>query len=373
MTRRLRVLTLIDHLAASGGAETLAAAIAMGLDPTRFERTACATREADPAVVERLRAAGVDVFVLGRRRTLSMGPWLRIFGFLRRERIDVLHAHKFGSNVWGVLLGRLARVPVVIAHEHTWSYEGRPVRKLLDRHLVARGANLVVAVSRADRARMVTMERIPPGRVEVVPNGIPPLPEPSGRDVRAELGIAPAAPVVLAVGLLRPQKALDNLVHAATELAPAHPGLRMLIAGGGPEQASLEALVRELDLGGTVTLLGSRDDVPDLLAVADVAVNSSNFEGTPLAVLEYMAAGKAIVATSVGGIPDVITEGVEGVLVPPRDPQALAAAIGDLLEDPERRARLGAAARERQQRELTLDATVRRFEELYAELWQARQ
>jgi glycosyltransferase involved in cell wall biosynthesis len=271
------------------------------------------------------------------------------------------------------LLGRLARVPIVVAHEHTWSYEGRPVRKLLDRHLVARGANVVVAVSRADRARMVAIERIPPARVQVVPNGIPPLPEPSGRNIRAELGIAPDTPVVLAVGLLRPQKALDNLIRAVAELAPAHPGLRVLIAGGGPEQEPLEALVRELDLDGTVTLLGARDDVPDLLAVADVAVSSSNFEGTPLAVLEYMAAGKAIVATTVGGIPDVITDGVEGVLVPPRDPRALAAAVGDLLGDPERRARLGAAAQERQQREFTLDATVRRVEELYAELWRARE
>jgi glycosyltransferase involved in cell wall biosynthesis len=345
----------------------------MGLDPTRFERTACATREADAAVVERLRNAGVDVIVLGRRNTLSVRPWLRLVGLLRRDRIDVLHAHKFGSNVWGVLLGRLARVPVVIAHEHTWSYEGRPVRKLLDRHVVARGANVVVAVSRADRARMVTMERMPPDRVHVVPNGIPPLPEPSVRDVREELGVAPGAPVVLAVGLLRPQKALDNLIRAAAELVPAHPGLHVLIAGGGPERESLETLVRELELDETVTLLGSRDDVPDLLAVADVTVSSSNFEGTPLAVLEYMAAGKAIVATNVGGIPDVITDGVEGVLVPPRDPRALAAAIGELLGDPDRRAELGAAARERQQRELTLDATVRRFEELYAELWRSRQ
>ena len=372
MTPRLRVLTLIDHLAASGGAETLAAAVAIGLDPTRFDRMACATREADPGVVERLRAAGVSVSVLGRRRTSSLRPWLRLLRLLRREQVDVLHAHKFGSNVWAVVLGRLARVPVVIAHEHTWSYEGQRLRKLLDRHLVARGAATIVAVSEADRARMIELERIPAERVRVVPNGIPPLPGPSGRDVRAELGIGPDAPLVLAIGLLRPQKAFGNLIRAAAILAPEHPGLRVLIAGGGPERESLEALVQELGVGRTVTLLGPRDDVPDLLSAADVAVNSSDFEGTPLAVLEYMAAGRAIVATRVGGVPDVITDGVEGVLVPSGDPAALAAAVGDLLGDPDRRARLGPAARERQQRDHTVDATVRRIEELYADLWRAR-
>jgi glycosyltransferase involved in cell wall biosynthesis len=373
MTRRLRVLTLIDHLTASGGAETLAAAVALGLDPTRFERKACATRDADPAVVERLRAARVAVTVLRRQHTLSLGPWLRLIRLLRRERVDILHAHKFGSNLWGVVLGRLARVPVVVAHEHTWSYEGRPVRKFLDRRVIAAGADAFLAVSEADRDRMISLERIPPRLVRVVPNGIPPLPPPSGKDLRADLGIPPDAPVVIAVGLLRAQKAFDHLIRAAAALAAEHPGLRVLIAGGGPELESLEALVREVGLTATVMLLGGRDDVPDLLAAADVAVSSSDFEGTPLAVLEYMAAGKAIVATNVGGIPGVIEDGVQGVLVPPRDVEALAAAVTDLLRDPQRRARFGAAARERQQREFTVDATVRRVEELYAELWQARQ
>ena len=373
MTRPLRVLTLIDHLAASGGAETLAAAIAIGLDPTRFDRSICATRQADPAVLQRLVEAGVAVTVLGRRGSLSLAPWLRLVRQLRQQPPDILHAHKFGSNIWGVVLGRLARVPVVIAHEHTWSYEGRPLRKLLDRHVVARGAAVVVAVSDADAKRMVELEGMAPERVRVLPNGIPPLPPPAGGDVRAKLGIPPDAPVVLAVGLLRPQKAFDHLIRTAALLRDDHPNVRVLIAGGGPEREALESLIRELGVAETVTLLGPRSDVPDLLAIADVAVSSSDFEGTPLAVLEYMAAGKAIVATAVGGVPALIGSNVEGVLVAARHEQALAEAISDLLDDPERRARLGSAARRRQQSAFTVEAMIQRVEQLYDELWQARE
>jgi glycosyltransferase involved in cell wall biosynthesis len=364
---------MIDHLAASGGAETLAAAIAMGLDPTRFDRSACATREADPAVLQRLVEAGVDVTVLGRRRRLSFMPWMRLLRQLRHDRVDILHTHKFGSNVWGAVLARLARVPLVVAHEHTWSYEGRPVRKFLDRRVVARGAAVIVAVSEADARRMVDLEGIPRERIRVLPNGIPSLPPTSGADVRGELAIPADAPVVLAVGLLRPQKAFDNLIRAAALLVANHPAVRVLIAGGGPERGALQSLIGELGLGDTVTLLGPRPDVPDLLAIADVAVSSSDFEGSPLAVLEYMAAGKAIVATGVGGVPGLISGGLEGVLVPPCDEHALAEGISELLRDPERRVRLGKAARRRQQSAFTVEATVKRVERLYDELWQAQQ
>lgn len=370
LTRKLRVLTLIDALFSAGGAERLAAQITLGLDPRRFDRFVVSTRQwGKPAFVDELREAGVELLFLERSSKWDLLAWRPLVELLRRERIDVVHAHKFGGNVWGTVFGRLTGVPVIVAHEHTWPFVGEPLRQLLDRELVSRFASVLLAVSQLDRERMTSVERIPPERTRFLPNGIPPPKPLSGRDVRAELGIAPDAPVVASVSVLRRQKALEVLVEAARLLAPEVPGVRVLIAGVGPEEERLRAQIARGGLEQTVLLIGRRDDVPDVLAASDVAVQCSDWEGSPLAVMEYMAAGRAVVATRVGGVPDLIEHGVHGLLVEPQDPPALAAALAELLRDPERRARMGEAGRERQRAEFDLGVMVRRVEELYEELY----
>jgi glycosyltransferase involved in cell wall biosynthesis len=369
--RRLRVLTLIDLPTATGGAERLAVNVTARLDPGRFQRYLCVTRRPDgrPTLERDLEQSGVRVLRLNRASVADLQPWLRFAAFLRRERIDVIHSHKFGSNVWAALLGSLANVPVVVTHEHTWSFEGQPVRRVLDRELIARLSDVVLAVSVEDQRRMIALEGVPAERIRLVPNGIPPLAT-GGRDVRAELGIPGDAPVIGAVSVLRAQKALDVLVEAARVLVAEFPALRVIVAGDGPERERLGRLVVDYRLDKSVLLVGERSDVPDVLCALDVAVSSSDFEGSPLAVIEYMAAGLPVVATRVGGIPELIGDGVHGLLVPPRAARELAAAIATLLRDPTRRGEMGARARERQQREFSLDATVRRLEDLYECLYQ---
>jgi glycosyltransferase involved in cell wall biosynthesis len=377
---RIKVVTVIDFLGAQGGAERLALLIALRLDPQRFESTLCASRwppppAAEPAATrarEELASAGVGFLPLGRRRKADVWVWGRLERYLRRERVDVLHAHKFGSNVWGTLMGRLAGVPVVLAHEHTWSYEGQPLRRLLDRELVARGADRFIAVSREDRRRMTDVEGIDPSRTIFLPNGVMPSPPPSGHDIRSELGIPADAPVIGTVGVLRPQKALQVLLRASAELLARWPDLHVLIVGDGSERAQLEALAGELGIADAVRFLGYRADVPDVLRALDVAVSSSDFEGSPLAVMEYMDAGLPVVATEVGGVPDLIETGVHGMLVGRGDHAALASAVGELLADPERRRAMGERGRERRRSEFDIDVLVRRLEDLYVELLTAR-
>jgi glycosyltransferase involved in cell wall biosynthesis len=366
---RLRVLTLIDRVSPAGGAERIAATLAAGLDRERFDITVCATRAARPDAAEPLRAAGVRVESLDRRRTWALWEWLPLLALLRRERIDVVHTHLFGSNVWGSLIARLAGVPVVIAHEHSWSYEGRPLRQFADREIIARAADAFLVVSREDRRRMIEVERIDPEVIRLMPNGIAPLPPADGRRLRAELGIADGVPVIATVSVLRRAKALDVLLDAVARLLPSFPEVQVLIAGSGPQRVPLEGLISELGLEDNVRLLGHRGDVPDLLDALDVAVNSSDNEGSPLAVMEYMAAGKPVVATRVGGVPDLIDDGVTGLMVERRDPAALAAALGRLLDDRELRAAMGARGAERQRQEFSAEAMVGRTEDLYEELY----
>ena len=373
---RIKVLTLTDLLVAlGGGAERVALEIAARLDPERFESVYCSSRDLSriqPESVQmaerRLDNVGARYFSLGRRGGVDVYRWGGLYRALRRERFDVLHAHMFGSNAWGTLIGRMARVPVIVAHEHTWSFQGRPLRRLVDRELIGRGSTVFIAVSRDDQRKMVEIEGVNPEKILHVPNGIPAPPPPTGADVRAELGIPAGAPVVGVVSVLRPQKALDVFIRASAQLLSEYPDLHVILAGDGPLRRDLTQLVEDLGVQDRLLMLGYRSDAPDVIAALDVAVSSSAFEGSPLAVMEYMESARPIVATRVGGVPDLIESGVHGLLVDPGDEAGLAAAIRRMLDDRDAARRMGEAARERRRQEFTVDVMVRRFEALYERL-----
>jgi glycosyltransferase involved in cell wall biosynthesis len=357
-----------------GGAEILVFEFARRLDPQRFRSYLCTTRAPEPerrrlAAEEtaRLGAAGIRVIALGRASSWSIAPWVRLYAVLRRERIDILHAHMPRASIPGSLLARLAGVPVIISHEHGSILYGHPVRKFLDQNIVGRFSDVVLAVSEWDRKNIIELEGIPADRVRVFRNGILAFPD-TIHDVRADLA-PPDAALIGAIGRLDPVKGYDDLIRAVALLAHDGRGIRCVIAGVGPDHDRLQQLIAELSLGEQVSLLGLREDVPDLLHAFDVAVMSSHSEGAPLAVIEYMAAGAPIISTAVGGVPELIEDGVHGLLVPPSDPPSLAAGIARLLDDPAVARRLGDAARSRQRSELDLDVTVKRLEALYLELY----
>jgi glycosyltransferase involved in cell wall biosynthesis len=377
--RRLKVAGLVREIgpAGGGGAERVARNLLVELDPKRFERVLFLSRPPDDRAGERivaeLRRRGVEVRFLKRRFKYDPLAWWPLLRALRRERIDVLHTHAFGQNAWGSLSGRLTGVPVVIAHEHNRDFSGRALRPVIDRELIARCASTMIVVSGEARRRMIEVERIAPQHLELLPNGIRAMPTGDGRAARAELGIGDEDPVIGTVCVVRSEKALDVLVRAAALVIRDFPRLRVLIVGDGPDRAAVEAVVSEQGLEERVLLTGARDDVPDMLAAMDVAVLSSDYEGSPLSVLEAMDAGKPIVATRVGGIPEFIEDGVHGVLVPPRDEAALATAVRGVLGDMDAAGEMGARARERCRREFSLDRTVERLEQLYEELHSRRR
>jgi glycosyltransferase involved in cell wall biosynthesis len=362
--RRTRVLMLLDRLEPhSGGGERFAVGLAAHLPRDRFEVTLCATREVLEPWRGVLDESGVPWFGLGRRATWDILPFRGLVRFLRRRDVDVLHAHMFGSNVWGSVIGRAARVPVVVAHEQTWDYEGKPLRKLLDGRLIGRLAHAFVAVSSADRDRMIALEGVPADKVVVEPNAyVPRTGERSTWDPRAELGVGAETPLIGTACIFRPQKRLDVLLDAFARVRT--PDARLVLAGDGPERTRLGAQAERLGVADRVHFMGLRDDVDALLRGVTVAVMSSDFEGTPLFGFECMAAGTPLVATAVGGLPDMVDHGESALLVPRRDPGALAAALDELLADPDRRTALAAAARERLAG-FEIGAVATRFAELY--------
>ncbi len=371
-----RVLMLSDNLL-PGGAERLLVGLATHLDPARYRVTVCLTRPLTPEqaalgelLATDLARADIPVVQLARNSRLSPRAFAQLVRLLREQRIEVLHAHKFGSNVWGTLLGRLARVPVVIAHEQTWSYEGQRLRRTLDGQLIGRLASAFVAVSSADRERMIALEGVAAEKIVLIPNAYVPRPHQNGGDLRAQLGIAPDAPLIGTAAIHRPQKALDVLLDAFARVAERVPGAELVIGGEGPRSDELRAHAARLPCARLIHFPGMLPDVGALLDTVDVAVMSSDFEGTPLFAFECMAHGTPLVATAVGGLPDVIEDGVSGLLVAPRDPVALADALLALLEDPTRRASLASAARPRLE-DFTIERISERFAELYERLLDA--
>jgi glycosyltransferase involved in cell wall biosynthesis len=372
---RVRVLFLINKLGEQGGAERFTLGLAAHLPRDRVEPWVCVTRDATEGALQTLRAAEVPCVVLGRRTRWESHRMLGLVRLLRQEHFDVLHTHMFGSNLWGTVIGRLAKVPVLIAHEHTWSYEGNPARTWVDGNVIGRLATRFVAVSAPDAQRMVDHEGVPAKKVVVMPTAYVPRNTGNG-NIRAELGLDDATPLVGTAAVLRPQKAIDVLLDAFALVLKRVPAAQLVIAGDSvmrkdgtrdPLRQTLEGRARDLGIRTSVHFLGVRDDVDAILSASDVAALSSDFEGTPLFVFECMAHNAPLVATAVGGIPDVVEDGVSGVLVPRRDPRALADALSELLADPGRRAAMSAAAAERL-RNFTIGSLASRFADLYEDL-----
>lgn len=371
--RKIKVTYLLNCLA-TGGLERMVNLLATGLDPERFEPSIEIFDRVGPIAAE-TRGAGIPV----RFDRRNPGPFdvrflFRLAERFRTERPDVIHAHNATALVYAAFAARIAtrgrrKIPVLYT-EHDRSFPSRLANRAM--HFAAgRLVDRVVVVARWLKASLVRYEAFAKDRIEVIPNGIDGSRFETPVDalaVRSALGIEPAAPVVSCVARLVPVKNHAMLLHAWRRIADVWPGATLLLAGDGPSRPALEALSSKLGLGSAVRFLGDRRDVPELVGASDFHVLSSDSEGMSLTLLEAMAAGKANVATDVGGNPEVLQDGRTGLLVPARDAHALAAAMATLLQSRAIAARMGEAAREAFRRRFTLTAMVGAYEQLYLDV-----
>jgi glycosyltransferase involved in cell wall biosynthesis len=309
------------------------------------------------------------VLRLGLRKLLSgkaIRALSRFCDFLQRERIDVLQPYLPDSTHFGVVAGRLAGVRAIVRTRNNINHWMTPTHRRLGR--LANGlVTATVCNSEAARRAVLADERPHPESVFVIENGV---------DLDRFASIPPVVPEsapsrprrVGMVGNLRLVKGIDILVRAAAIVAPRCPDVTFHVAGEGGHRPELERLIAEVGLAHRFTLQGRVDDIPSFLGTLDVAVLSSRTESLPNAVLEYMAAGRPIVATMVGGIPDVVSHGIHAWLVPPESPESLAGALVTLLNDPLKATRLALAARERVHSEFARRTMVKRMESFYATL-----
>jgi glycosyltransferase involved in cell wall biosynthesis len=352
-----RLLLVVDSLEI-GGAERYVVDLAAALHRRGVEVTvACSVTG---ALGEELAGVGVAVRPLSSRlakRRFSPQFAAALRRLLRRERFDMVHAHLYASEVAAAAAGMGSRVPLVLTDHTEGPWRCRRANAA-SAWAYGRAAH-VVAVSEAIRVHLLERFGMAPERVTYIPTAVvaaAATPARVGGTGRLTVG---------RVARLQPEKGIDVYLAAAAWLAPRFPDADFVIVGEGPLRGPLERLAARLGLADRVRFLGARDDARELIAGLDVLAVSSITDGQPLVVLEAMAAGVPVVGTAVGGIPRQIEHDRTGLLVPPGDAAALAAAVARLLREPAARLRLGAAAREHAAREFGHAALVERTQAVY--------
>lgn len=380
MPERIRILKFVNAFAI-GGTERQFMALAERLSPRAFElHLACIRRWGE--MLEQAEALGVPLAAYplsGLHRLDSWVQRLRFARYLRRHAVQIVHSYSFYPNVFAIPTARAARVPLVVASIRDLGADLTPLQKRVQR-IACRFADCILVNADAVRGWLVR-EGYEASKIRLIPNGLDTsrftVRSGEGR-LRRELRLGPDAPIVAVLSRLSPVKGLDCFLQAAAELA-RHLPVRFVVAGEArrmengrvvPDLTYREALCRSaqrLGLNGQLIFTGWRTDIPEILPEVTVSVLPSITEGLSNTLLESMAAGRAVVATRVGGTPEVVEDGVTGLLVPPNDAGALAGAVRRLLEDAELRERLGRAARRLVLERFSIERMVTDTERLYEE------
>ena len=353
-----------------GGAESQVISLAVALSSRGWTPTVVSLLDTVPRG-STLRAHGIPVKTLGMRRGLPdiRGIW-RLRNILAEARPDVVHAHMVHANLLARITRLVTSMPVLVTTAHNVNEGGR-FRRILYR-ATDRLADLTTNVSKAAVRSSISSGAVPPTRIRYMPNGIDMLefyPNDKARArTRSELGIEERF-VWLAVGSLQQQKDYPNMISAFTRVASHSANPILLIVGKGPLREEVQAQIMQAGLSDSIRMLGTRQDVPALMNAADAYLMSSAWEGLPMVLLEAAASGLPMVSTDVGGNEEVVVTGKTGVLVPPKDSEALSSAINIMMDlEPQARRTVGACAASHARQKFALEGVVDRWEEIYAEL-----
>ena len=361
---RPRILQLLAT-GGNGGAQESYTGLLLRLDRSRYDVRALSLSEG--SAVHRLRRLGVAVEVIDEAD--DEAAIRSLAGWLRREEIDLVHAHMFRAEVIGTRAAVAAGVPVIMATVHSSRVRSAEDVALLAKLTPSMDRLIVPSDAIEDKVRAEGREG---ARFAVIPNGVDlsRFATPAPRcGIREELRIPAEAPLLGVIARLEAEKGHRFLLDAMPAILDGSPDAHLLLVGEGSEADALRDRARSLGrvVAGRIHFTGRREDVSAITANLDVAVLPSLREAQGISILEAMARRVPVVASAVGGIPEVVTSGVDGILVPPGDPSALAGAVGALLADARARRRIGEAGYRTVADRFSIDAQVRRIEAVYAE------
>jgi glycosyltransferase involved in cell wall biosynthesis len=373
MARR-KVVHLVEDLEI-GGLERVIASIALGLDRAKYEvEVWCLVRGGE--IAEELANKGVAVKVLGMDSYHNPLQVLALLHLIRKENAHILHTHGYFGNTFGRLAAILAKTHVIIAHVHT-PYSSFKKRNIMMERFLSLFTDKIVCVSQAVKRFVVEVEGINEKKTSLIYNGVgePRLFEMDSYEPvnRKSLGISDKDFVVITVASLTPHKGHRVLIDAARVVTKSYENVRFLIAGDGPLRNELESYTKEAGLSSKVVFTGQRKDIATLLSLGDFFVLPSiEREGLGIALIEAMAAGLPVIGTRLGGIPEVIEDRVNGLLVAPGNAGELATAIEKLASDRSMKAKMGMNGKQLYELKFTADKMTWEIEFLYEDLLRRR-
>ena len=353
--KRIKIIYIITRLNI-GGAETMLFDLASRLNPERFE-VKVATVVGDGPLVQNFREAGIEVSLFEKRGKIGLGLIWKLWRYLRREKPEIVHTHLFGGDTWGRIAAIFARVPVIVSTEHNTNLdEGWAKRKI--KKFLSFFTKKIVAVSEAVREYSVSRDRIKAKKITVILNGIDIL-----KFSAAEKERFSNPPVIAVIGRLDEQKGHKYLFEALNLIKMIQ--WVLWVVGDGSLKNNLELLAKDLNLRERIIFLGARRNVAEILGQIDIFVLPSLWEGLGLAVLEAAAAGKPIVASRVGGIPEIISDGETGILVEPKNVKSLADGLEHVLLGTAEAKEMGERVREVVREKFSVGQMVEKYEQLY--------
>lgn len=369
----IRLAFFVDSMDV-GGSELNAIRTLERIDHGRFDVVVYHMAKAGP-LLSRYQALGVPLIhvpIRSFKHPSTLAAGLRLMRSLRRRRVQLLHAHDIYSNIFSVPFARLARTPGVIASKR-WQYAVPSRMHVTANRIASRLATHVLANSEAVAESLRAEDRVPASKIRVIPNFVGPeafeeFPSDAKRQLLSGLGIPFGSVVLGSVARLSTAKDHATLLTAAIPLCAEYPELHLLFVGDGPTRAALLAQIQAAGLADRVHLAGTLPNLPNPHGLLDISVLASTTEGFPNTVVEAMAAGRPVVATSVGGTPEALEQGVQGFLVPPGDPAALSDSLRTLLASPTQRSSFGTAGRARARTRYHADLVLDQLANWYASI-----
>lgn len=349
-----------------GGAQIALYHLLAELDRDQYDLQVVCLYNGDGAIANKIRALDIPVYDLRMHNKFRLDAFLRLYSYLRQKRPFILHTWMFHANIPGRIIGRIARVPIIISAERTMGQE-HAIRLRLNRW-TSRMANRVICVSQTVADYAIQQIGIPAAKISTIPNGIDPanfLHMPDQAGARRKLRLPLHVPIVAAVGRPRPVKGYSYLIEAWRQISVQFPQAHLVFLGDGPDRTQLAQMVMEYGLDASVLFLGDWDNIPHLLPAFDLFALPSLHEGMSNAALEAMTAGLPVVATAVGGTPEIVIHEQTGVLVPSANVDALAEGLLQLLADPEKAQRMGDAGAMRVRKHFLHTKTVQQTESVY--------
>jgi glycosyltransferase involved in cell wall biosynthesis len=357
-----------------GGLERVIIELCRHVDRSRYRLSICCISTRGP-LADVIEAEGTQVIVCPKQtRPAKYLRGFELARIFRQQHVDLIHTHHTPAFVDATLGARFARIPLINT-DHTKLYPTTPRWRLLEKH-ASRFAERVVAVSEQSKRDLIDYQGIAPEKLQVIYNGLDlktPRQHESVSSLRQELGLAPDQIVIGTAARLEDQKGLDLLLDAVPSVLERLPHARFVIVGGGSQEQALRGQAARLGLGHAVTFTGPRVDAVDLMRAFDCFVQTSHWEGMPMALIEAMALSKPVVATAVGGVAELVEDHVTGLLVRNRDPRLFAEALVQALGDPEESQRLGKAGYARYASRFTSRAMIDQYERLYEQVLTQRR